>query len=129
AEYTNTIPTRRFSMFASIRAAPGVSPTSPASSTVNTVSALGSGGNENLFLIDGTNFTCPCAGISRAEPGVDFIQEVQIQSAGASAEYGNFQGAVFNVITRQGSDRFQYDASYYGPASGLPSPPVRLRSA
>ncbi len=125
-EYLRNIPTRRFSMFDSIRAAPGVSPTSPASSTVNTVSALGSGGNENLFLIDGTNFTCPCAGISRAEPGVDFIQEVQIQSAGASAEYGNFQGAVFNVITRQGSDRFQYEASYYGQASGLTSQPVRL---
>ena len=125
-EYLKTIPTRRFSMFDSIRAAPGVSPTSPASSTVNTVSVLGSGGNENLFLIDGTNFTCPCAGISRAEPGVDFIQEVQIQSAGASAEYGNFQGAVFNVVTRQGSDRFQYDASYYGQASGLTSQPVVL---
>src|SRR5262245_29008789 len=125
-EYLKNIPSRRFSMFDSIRAAPGVSPTSPASSTVNTVSVLGSGGNENLFLIDGTNFTCPCAGISRAEPGLDFIQEVQIQSAGASAEYGNFQGAVFNVVTRQGSDRFQYDASYYGQASGLTSQPVRL---
>src|SRR5262245_29267759 len=125
-EYLKNIPTRRFSMFDSIRAAPGISPTSPASGTVNTVSALGSGGNENLFLIDGTNFTCPCAGISRAEPGVDFIQEVQIQSAGASAEYGNFQGAVFNVVTRQGSDRFQYDASYYGQASGLTSQPVLL---
>ena len=125
-EYLKNTPTRRFSMFDLIGAAPGVSPTSPASSTVNTVSALGSGGNENLFLIDGTNFTCPCAGISRAEPGVDFIQEVQIQSAGASAEYGNFQGAVFNVVTRQGSDRFQYDASHYGQASGLTSQPVLL---
>src|SRR5205085_481096 len=125
-EYLDKIPTRRFSMFDSIRAAPGVSPTSPASSTVNTVSVLGSGGNENLFLIDGTNFTCPCAGISRAEPGVDFIQEVQIQSAGASAEYGNFQGAVFNVVTGQGRDRFQYDASYYGQASGVTRQPVLL---
>jgi hypothetical protein len=35
-----------------------------ASGTVNTVSAFGSGVNENLFLIDGTNFTCPCQGVS-----------------------------------------------------------------
>jgi hypothetical protein len=118
AEYLRTIPTRRFSMFDLIRAAPGVSPTSPASGTVNTVSAFGSGGNENLFLIDGTNFTCPCAGVSRAEPSVDVIQEVQIQTIGASAEYGNIQGAVFNVVTRQGSNRFLYDASYYGQWSG-----------
>jgi hypothetical protein len=52
-EYLRTIPTRRFSMFDSIRAAPGVSPTSPSSGTTTTVSAFGSGGNENLFLIDG----------------------------------------------------------------------------
>ena len=106
-EYLRTIPTRRFSMFDSIRAAPGVSPTSPSSGTVNTVSAFGSGGNENLFLIDGTNFTCPCAGVSRAEPSVDVIQEVQVQSIGVSAEYGNIQGAVFNVVTKQGGNRFR----------------------
>jgi hypothetical protein len=125
-EYLRTIPTRRYSMFDLIRAAPGVSPTSPASGTVNTVSVLGSGANENLFLIDGTNFTCPCAGVSRAEPSVDVIQEVQIQTVGASAEYGNIQGAVFNVITKTGGNRFLYDASYYGQWSGLTSQPVRL---
>ena len=35
-----------------------------------------------------------------------------MQSVGASAEFGNIQGAVINVVTRQGSDRFLYDASY-----------------
>ena len=88
------------------------------------VSAFGSGTNENQFLIDGTNFTCPCNGVARAEPGVDFIQEVQVQSVGASAEFGNVQGAVINVITRQGSERFLYDASYYGQTAGLTSQPV-----
>ena len=47
-----------------------------------------------------------------------------MQSIGASVEYGNIQGAVFNVITKQGGDRFQYDASYYGQASALTSQPV-----
>src|SRR5213594_1700170 len=126
SDYIKTIPTRRYSMFDLIRAAPGVSPTSPSSGSINTVSVLGSGGNENLFLIDGTNFTCPCAGVSRAEPSVDVIQEVQVQNVGASAEWGNIQGAVFNVITRTGSNRFLYDASYYGQWSGLTSQPVRL---
>ena len=113
-------------MFDFIRAAPGISPTSPSSGTATTVSAFGSGTNENQFLIDGTNFTCPCNGIARAEPGIDFIQEVQVQSVGASAEYGNVQGAVINVVTRQGSERFLYDASYYGQTAGLTSQPVRL---
>ena len=118
------IPTRRLSMFEPIRAAPGISPTSPASSTVTTVSAFGSGTNENQFLFDGTNFTCPCNGVARAEPGVDFIQEVHVQSVGASAEFGNVQGAVINVITRSGSNMVQFDASYYGQPASLTSQPV-----
>jgi hypothetical protein len=125
-EYLKEIPTRRYSMFDLIRAAPGVSPTSPSSGTVNTVSSLGAGVNENLFLIDGTNFTCPCQGVSRAEPSVDVIQEIQIQSVGASAEYGNIQGAVFNVVTKQGGNSFAYDASYYGQPAGLTGQPVLL---
>src|SRR4029079_6922123 len=104
-EDLEAIPTRRASMFDFIRAAPGISATSPSSGTATTVSAFGSGTNENQFLIDGTNFTCPCNGVARAEPGVDFIREVQVQSAGASAEFGNVQGAVINVVTRQGSGR------------------------
>jgi outer membrane receptor protein involved in Fe transport len=125
-EYLNTIPTRRYSMFDMIRAAPGVSPTSPSSGTINTVSSFGSGVSENLFLIDGTNFTCPCQGVSRAEPSVDVIKEVQIQTMGASPEYGNIQGAVFNVVTKEGGNRFAYDASYYGQTNGLTSQPVLL---
>jgi len=70
-EYLREIPTRRYSMFDLIRAAPGVSPTSPTSGIVNTVSSFGSGVSENMFLIDGTNFTCPCQGVSRAEPSVE----------------------------------------------------------
>jgi hypothetical protein len=125
-EDLKAIPVRRFSMFDFIKAAPGVSPTSPGSGTTNSASAFGSGTNENLFLIDGTNFTCPCSGQARAEIGVDFIQEVQVQSVGASAEFGNIQGAVVNVVTRQGGERFLYDASYYGQTSGLTSQPVTL---
>ena len=126
AEDLAAIPVRRFSMFDFVRAAPGISPTSPGSLSANSVSAFGSGANENAFLIDGTNFTCPCSGEARAEPGVDFIQEVQVQGVGASAEFGNLQGGIINVVTRQGSSRFQYDASYYGQADALTSQPVLL---
>src|SRR5258708_4811611 len=115
-------------MFDFIRAASGISPTSPSSanSITTTVSAFGSGVNENQFLIDGTNFTCPCNGVARSEPGIDFIQDVHVQSMGASAEFGNVQGAVINVVTRQGGERFLYDASYYAQTSGLTSQPVVL---
>jgi hypothetical protein len=37
------------------------------------------------------------------------------------------QGAVINVVTKQGGERFVYDGSYYGQASALTSQPVSLR--
>ena len=125
-DYLATIPTRRFSMFDAIRSAPGMSPTSPSSGINNTVSSFGSGVNENAFMIDGTTFTCPCAGVSRAEPSVDVIQEVHVQSIGASVEFGNIQGAVINVVTKQGGERFQSQSAYYGQASGLTAQPIVL---
>jgi len=127
SEDIDGIPTRRASMFDFIRAAPGVSPTSPSSGIQTTISAFGSGTNENHYLIDGMNTTCPCSGVARSEPGVDFIQEVQVQAVGASAEFGNMQGAVINVVTKQGGERFSYDASFYGQPSALTSQPVSLR--
>jgi hypothetical protein len=126
ADYIRDIPGRRYSLFDLVKVAPGVSPTSVGNGTSNTVSALGSGVNENAFLLDGTNFTCPCSGGAVAEPGIDVIQEVQVQTVGASAEFGNIQGAVFNVVTRQGSNAFQYDASYYWQGAGLTGQPVLL---
>ena len=58
----------------------------------------------------------------RADPGVDFIQELQIQSVGASVEYGNVQGAVVNVITKSGSNLFQSESAYYWQAASAHEP-------
>jgi hypothetical protein len=125
-DYLRNMPSRRYSMFSAINAAPGVSPTAPASGSINTLSVFGSAVNENLFLIDGTNFTCPCQGVSRAEPINDVIQEVHVQTMGASVEFGNFQGGVINVVTRQGGPRLAAEASYYGQWPGLTAQPVTL---
>ncbi len=40
-------------------------------------------------------------------------------SLGASAEYGNVAGAVFNIVTRQGSNQFRGDTNIYYQNSGL----------
>jgi hypothetical protein len=127
SEDIDAIPTRRASMYDFVRAAPGVSPTSPSSGIATTISVFGSGTNENQFLIDGLNTTCPCSGVARSEPGLDFIHEVQVSAVGTSAEFGNLQGAVINVVTKQGGERFSYDGSYYGQASAFTSQPVSLR--
>lgn len=125
-DFIRQVPTRRYSMFSLINNTPGVSPTSPAGGSVNTVSVFGSAVNENVFLIDGTNFTCPCQGVSRAEPIMDVIQELHVQSMGASVEFGNMQGGVFNVVTKQGGARVAAETSYYAQTSALTSQPVVL---
>jgi TonB dependent receptor len=125
-EFIRFVPTRRYSMFSLINNTPGVSPTSPASGAINTVSVFGSAVNENAFLIDGTNFTCPCQGVSRAEPIMDVIQELHVQSIGASVEFGNLQGGVFNVVTKQGGARFAAETSYYAQTSSLTAQPIVL---
>jgi hypothetical protein len=60
------------------------------------------------------------------QPDVDIIQEVHIDSVGAPAEYGNIQGAVFNIVTKQGGNDFTGDTSYYGQSNSLTNHPVQL---
>ena len=114
-------PTRRNSFFAHIITAPGVSPTSQATVFV---SVFGSGVDQNAYLVDGTNVTATSNGVVRSEPGIDFVQEIHVQSVGASAEYGNVQGAVIDIITRQGGNEFSWDGSYYAQPSALTSQPI-----
>ena len=121
----DAIPMRRFSPYDWVKVAPGISPTSPAGANV-LVSAFGSGVDQNQFLIDGTSITATGNGVARADPGIGFIQELRIQSVGASIEYGNVQGAVVDVITKSGSNRFLYDAAYFWQPPALTSQPTRI---
>jgi hypothetical protein len=124
-ELLENTPIRRLSMFDFIKSAPGMSATAPAGLVVE-VSAFGSSTNENTFLVDGTDVTGAWEG--RAVPGIDtdIIEEVQIVGLGASAEYGNLQGAVFNVVSKQGGNEFRFDASYYSQFQALTSQPIVL---
>jgi Carboxypeptidase regulatory-like domain/TonB dependent receptor/TonB-dependent Receptor Plug Domain len=125
-EYLQNTPTRRFSTFDLIKSAPGMSPTRPSAGAFEPVSAFGSGANENTYLVDGTDFTGAYGGSVVPWVDPDIIEEIQIVGLGASAEYGSLQGAVFNVVSRQGGNDFQFDASYYGQWQDLTSQPVEL---
>lgn len=109
-EWVENAPVRRFTFFDLINAAPGVS---PSTSTSSRSQSFGSATNENVYLIDGTDFTAPLTGAAWPWPNTDAIEEVQVLSLGAPADYGNLGGAVFNVVTRQGSNDFHGDANFY----------------
>jgi hypothetical protein len=73
----------------------------------------GSTGAENAYYIDGVNTT----GIELGQEGktlnFEFVQEVQVKTAGYSAEYGRAIGGLVNVITKSGGNEFQGDVFGY----------------
>ncbi len=83
-----------------IGAAPGVVGT-------GNVNALGALTSNNLFIIDSVDTTDPTTGTFGTNLNFEAIQEVSIYTSGASAEYGRAQGAIVNVVTKSGTNRFE----------------------
>ena len=110
-DWVRNAPVPRFTFFDLVNAAPGVNASSSQGSSRST--SLGSGTTDNSYMIDGTDFTAPLTGAAWPWPNTDAIEEIEVLSLGATAEYGNVLGAVFNVVTRQGSNAFHGDANFY----------------
>jgi carboxypeptidase family protein/TonB-dependent receptor-like protein len=119
-DWVQAAPIRHFSFFDLVNSAPGVSATSTVGSST-TATTLGSTTNDNVYAIDGTDLSAPTGGTAWPWPNADAIQEIEVLQLGASAEYGNVMGAVFNVVTRQGGNFFHGDATYYGQSQKLTS--------
>ena len=117
-QWVEAAPIRHFSFFDLVNSAPGVSATSTVGSSTS-ATTLGSTTNDNVYAIDGTDLSAPTGGTAWPWPNADAIQEIEVLQLGASAEYGNVMGAVFNVVTRQGGNQFHGDATYYGQSQGL----------
>ena len=113
-------------MFDFAKSAPGMSATRPTRGSTTRVSAYGSGTDETTWLMDGTDFTAPVSGAAWPWPDTDSIEEIEILSLGASAEYQVAGGAVINAITKQGTNEVRFDASYYGMFDALTSKPVKV---
>ena len=83
-----------------IGAAPGVIGTG----NVNSAGALTS---NNLFVIDAVDTTDPTTGTFGTNLNFEAIQEVSVLTSAVGAEYGRAQGAIVNVITKSGTNRFE----------------------
>jgi hypothetical protein len=66
----------------------------------------GSSGSENRFVIDGIDTTSPQLGTSAVPMRAEFMEEIQVKSAGYAAEFGGSTGGVINAITRSGTNAF-----------------------
>ena len=117
AEILKNTPQTRFSVFDMFQFTPGVSPTQIEDST--TQSAYGSNTNENQYQIDGTNITAPTSGQMWPYPNTDIVEEFELIGVGAPAEYGNMQGAVFNVVTKSGSNQLRGSGNWFSQYQAL----------
>jgi carboxypeptidase family protein len=67
----------------------------------------------NLYLFDGVDTTDVTTGTFGQNFNFEGIQEVAVSTTGISAEYGRAQGAVVNVVTKSGTNRFAGSVKVY----------------
>lgn len=93
--------------------APGVRPEPKSGSFgVGGYQINGASGSENTFVVDGINVSDVRRGGLRSNDSLpfEFVQEVQVKTAGFEAEYTGTLGGVVNVVSKSGSNEFHGDA-------------------
>ena len=87
---------------------PGITQPSEGSEFIN---AFGADAKASQWNIDGVNRTTPGAGYLAWTFNEELVAEYQVLGTGASAEYGQMLGTVFNVVTKSGTDQFRGSAA------------------
>ncbi|HEX9735649.1 MAG TPA: TonB-dependent receptor [Thermoanaerobaculia bacterium] len=115
-DWVANAPVQRLSFNDLVAAAPG---SLRGGDTSRRTMVYGSSYDENSFQLDGADVNDNFFNEQLAQPNIDAIEEIEILSLGAPAEYGNLTGAVYNIVTRQGTNQFRGDVSFYTQLDGL----------
>jgi hypothetical protein len=67
----------------------------------------------NNFLLDGVDNNFTSDNLVSYQPNPDAIQEFKLITNNASAEFGNFQGGIINVVLKSGTNQFHGDVFEY----------------
>ncbi|MGA2118945.1 MAG: carboxypeptidase regulatory-like domain-containing protein [Bryobacteraceae bacterium] len=67
----------------------------------------------NNFLLDGVDNNFTSDDLVSYQPNTDAIEEFKLITNNASAEFGNFQGGIVNVVIKSGTNRFHGDVFEY----------------
>ncbi len=100
------------------------------------VNVLGQRSGHNLYLLDGAAVTDEYFNNMVIAPSIDAIAEFNLLKTSYSPEFGGKSGAVINVITRSGTNRYSgtlfsfvrnqiFDAKNYFDSPTAPTPPFR----
>jgi hypothetical protein len=68
---------------------------------------------DTSFNLDGLNLADPVVGTQGVFFGLDIMEEISVETGGLSAEYGQARGAVLNVVSKSGGNKFSGTASVY----------------
>ncbi len=91
----------------------------------------------NNFLLDGVDNNFTSDNLVSYQPNPDALEEVKLITNNASAEFGNFQGGIVNMVIKSGTNQFHGDVFEYFRNDklnannwgrnwqGLPKPPLR----
>jgi hypothetical protein len=92
------------------------------------VSDVDGDGNPNIHgardtdvgtFVDGINTTDPLTGKVGAQLNIESIQEIEVKTAGASAEFGRAQGGFANILTKSGGNDFEGAFKFFWRGSAL----------
>ena len=119
ASWVENAPLRRASFFDLVAAAPGSLQAGDASTRARWSTARPTTRTRSRWTASTSRTTTSTR--RSAEPNVDAIDEVEVLSLGAPAEYGNLTGAVYNIVTRQGTNEFHGDLNFFWQIDGLTS--------
>ena len=79
----------------------------------------GSSIGENGYYIDGMDVTNLRTLLSFASLPQDAISQTQVKSGGYGVEYGRALGGIINIVTKSGSNEWDFGASVYASPSSL----------
>jgi outer membrane receptor protein involved in Fe transport len=92
------------------------------------VSDIDGDGNPNIHgardtdvitLVDGVSTTDPLTGKLGAQLNIESIQEIEIKTSGATAEFSRAQGGFANIVTKSGGNDFQGTFKIFWQGSAL----------
>lgn len=106
-EFIKSIPTGR-TVNAYFSLAPGVLDDGDGLSTAHGSPTIG-----NALTLDGVNLGDAATGTFGVSFGMDIMEEMVVSTGGFSAEHGNVQGGLINVVTKSGGNRLTGSLSFY----------------
>jgi hypothetical protein len=89
---------------------------------VNNDSAYGAAAGRGIsYQMDGVGVGDPDGGTAWVFLDYNIIEEAKVMGVGLPAEYGNFTGVIFNIVTKSGGNKFSghFETIYQGSEKGF----------